>query len=255
MSDYQRDGVTVLRNVFGPVPADEIDGLFQLRLAISDALELRSPMASTILTDEGGMFWQDFNTWRKNIWIESLAKRLAPIVAEATGNQTLRLHHDHVIVKTGMSPETPWHQDRPYYVVQGDNNFTIWMSPDDVPAEEGLQFIRGSHLTGKMYVPVNFKDGTPMAGDMEVLDNIWPGDESSYDLERGDAVIFDNRIIHKANRSANPVPRSSLSIRYLGDGATLTTNCVNPTPPYPSMGMPVVDGAPVDERWFPKVYG
>lgn len=251
VSDYRRDGVAVLRGALDP------DYLVALELALEQATKAPTAMSRN-LAENGSVFFNDFNTWRKNLWIGWLARELAPACAAATGNRSLRLFHDHVIVKSGDSPETPWHQDSPYYCVAGPNNFTIWMSPDDVPLEEGLRFFPGSHNSGKSYVPVNFKDGTPMSDDMEVLDAQkmmndgmnWIG----WELERGDALIFDNRIIHRAVRSKNPVPRSSLSIRYLGENATLTTNFVNDTPPYSRMGLVIEEGAEPPENWFPRLY-
>lgn len=255
MGDYQVDGVAVLRGVLDEVPLDI------LRWAIDTAQAKPSPMSRN-LAENGATFWNDFSTWRRNPYISWLAKSLAPACAAATGNQSLRLFHDHVIVKSGDSPETPWHMDAPYYCVTGPNNFTIWMSPDDVDVEESLWFIPESHRSDKTYVPVNFKDGSVMdgGGDMTVLDEaeidrlVAEHGAVGYGVTRGDAIIFDNRMVHMARRSQSPIPRSSLSIRYLGEGATLTHKAVNPTPPYPKMGMRFNEGDEPQDAWMPVVY-
>lgn len=266
MTNYQRDGVAVLRGALNE------DALTLLALAIDHAASHPSPFSRN-LADNGSTFFNDFDTWRKNAFIKTLADSLAPICAEATGDTTLRLFHDHVIVKSGMAPKTPWHQDRPYYVVEGPNNFTIWCSPQSVPKEEGLQFIPGSHLNGCLYLPVEFTSGNPIPEDRKEAPKYFRGENDmtllddtellklinkhgvwGTDMEPGDALIFDNRIVHKARRTENPAQRSSLSIRYLGDRATMTKRCVNPTPPFDRMGLKFNEGDQPDSNWFPVVY-
>ena len=48
---------------------------------------------------------------------------------------TVRLYHDHVLVKEpGTRTTTPWHQDQPYYNIDGRQNVSMWMPLDPVAA-------------------------------------------------------------------------------------------------------------------------
>ena len=53
---------------------------------------------------------------------------VAAIAAELMGSRTVRLYHDHVLVKEpGTRQRTPWHQDQPYYNVDGRQNASMWL--------------------------------------------------------------------------------------------------------------------------------
>ena len=52
----------------------------------------------------------------------------AQIVAEATGSKTIQLFHEHIFIKDpGTDKETPWHQDMPYYCVDGNDTGSFWI--------------------------------------------------------------------------------------------------------------------------------
>lgn len=257
-TSYSRDGVAVVRGLLSNAQVKELAGLLE------EAPAVASPMASDLGSPEG-RFFNDFNTWRRNARIREFlgSQSLVEAGPRYVGTKSVRLFHDHILIKEGLSPETPWHQDRPYYLVSGPMNYSIWMSPEPVAREEGLEFIKGSHATEVLYLPVNFKDGTEMVdargGAFCSLDSVqleqWLSTHESigYDLDPGDVLIFDNRILHRARRSTNPVPRRALSIRYLGDGARLTWLGVNQTPPLHRMGLKFSEGDEPPEAWFPQL--
>ena len=65
--------------------------------------------------------------------------------------ETARLFHDHVLVKEAGSAEpSPWHQDQPYYCVDGDQNVSFWIPVDPVGRESTLEFVAGSHASGHL---------------------------------------------------------------------------------------------------------
>ncbi len=255
---YARDGVAVVRGAL------DADARQLLRDALAHAEQHPSPMASNLSRSEDSSFFNDFNTWRKNALIRQILsdESLLSIGRDVVGCSSLRLFHDHVLIKRGMSPETPWHQDRPYYLVAGPRNFSIWMSPDRLEEEDGLAFVAGSHLVPSLFVPVDFASGTPLGAPdgMEVLDDsrfaelVGSLRVVGFDLEPGDVLVFDNRIVHKGRRSEDPVDRQALSIRYLGDEAYLTWHGVNQTPPFHRMGMKFEEGDEPSDAWFPPLW-
>jgi ectoine hydroxylase-related dioxygenase (phytanoyl-CoA dioxygenase family) len=56
---------------------------------------------------------------------------------------------DGVFYRTeGLDQPTPWHQDAPYWPVQGDKIVSVWMPLDPAPERSVLGFVRGSHRMG-----------------------------------------------------------------------------------------------------------
>ena len=46
------------------------------------------------------------------------------------------LYHDHMLVKKpGTKQMTHWHQDQPYYNIEGRQNVNFWIPVDPVPLE------------------------------------------------------------------------------------------------------------------------
>ena len=60
--------------------------------------------------------------------------RAVPAIAAALMlTPQVRFYHDHVLVKEGgTSQRTPWHQDQPYYNVDG-RGVSAWIPVDPVP--------------------------------------------------------------------------------------------------------------------------
>ena len=80
------------------------------------------------------------------------------VSAALMGSITVRLFHDHLLVKEpGTQQPTPWHQDQPYYNVDGVQNCSMWMPVDPVPLASTLEFLAGSHRGGWL-MPRSFMD-------------------------------------------------------------------------------------------------
>jgi ectoine hydroxylase-related dioxygenase (phytanoyl-CoA dioxygenase family) len=151
---YARDGAVVLRGVFN---ADE---LRSLEAGIEYNLSHLSPLALVASeTDDPGRFVEDFCTWQSNpdyqrILNDSVLPHLA---AQLMQSRTVRLYHDHLLVKEpGTRQPTPWHQDQPYYNVAGAQNVSFWI-PVDPCAHGKHPAVRGRlpcrHLVHAPHVP------------------------------------------------------------------------------------------------------
>lgn len=254
---FRRDGVVILPGLF------KGEKLQKLSSALDYARNNPSPMARETKDSDGNtIFFTDFFTYKKNSEIRSILQDMdfTNLLSQISGATELRLFHDHVLIKTGDAPETPWHQDRPYYLVDGPISFSVWMTPDVVPVSESLAFIRGSHALNREFSPVSFDDGKVIGQRAEFeqltpeeVENIAQAGVLTFSLQPGDGLMFDNRIIHKAMRGVQQANRRALSIRFVGDGAFLTEKVVNPTPPFHRMGLRVKEGKPVPDAWFPKI--
>jgi ectoine hydroxylase-related dioxygenase (phytanoyl-CoA dioxygenase family) len=254
---YNRDGVVLVRSFL------DLEQLTSLRDALDFAKTNPGPMSNDFASSDQGEFFMDYLTFRRNPFIKSLMfdQGLLKTISWIVRTETIRIFHDNIFMKFGDAPPTPWHQDRPHYVVTGEKNFSVWMSPDEVPEGESLAFIPGSQANGKIYRPKNFKDGAEISqeqkfhslSDLE-FDLLSASGIRIFRVHPGDALIFDNRILHSALRGSGPANRRALSLRYIGDGAKLTTSFADPNPALHLMGMKLEDGAIPSEAWFPTVY-
>ncbi len=67
-------------------------------------------------------------------------------LARLMGSATSRFFHDHILVKRpGNSTVTPWHQDQPYYCVEGERTVSFWTPLDTVSRNVSLECVAGSH--------------------------------------------------------------------------------------------------------------
>ncbi len=214
--------------------------------------------------DEAVGFWSDYVTWPvveqyRQVAFES---GLAEIAGELMQSTTVRFFHEHVLVKEpGATEPTPWHHDDPYYGIDGMQNVSMWIALDPVPASSGLQFIAGSHLWGRRFVPRKFIDQTPYGapGDrFELLpdeaDLLRDQRVIGWDVEPGDVLAFHYRTLHSAPGNELATPRRAVSLRWLGDDARFGVRPWTTSPPYEPNGLVEGDALDDDPR-FPLVIG
>lgn len=143
-ADFARDGVVVVRGAL------DADGVALAAAGIDAVLAQPSPLALTASgPDDPGRFVEDFRTWQHVPQIAALAldPELGELAADLMGSTSARFFHDHVLVKeAGTRQRTPWHQDLPYFNIDGAQNVSFWIPVDPVPVEASLEFVAGSHL-------------------------------------------------------------------------------------------------------------
>ena len=283
---FARDGAVVVR---GALTAAQVE---LAAIGIEQVLAHPSPLAVTASTaDDPGRFVEDFRTWREVPEIESLAldPGLGALAAELMGSPTARFYHDHVLVKeAGTRQRTPWHQDLPYFNIDGTQNVSFWIPVDPVPRDASLEFVAGSHL-GQWCTPRTFMDQVAKwfpEGTLAELPDIEAQRAAdpdavpilAWDLEPGDLVAFHMLTIHGAAGFAGPGRRRVLSLRYTGADAVHAPRQWRTSPPFPELtgpagptdpteptgptaragadgrARPLAAGAPLDHPLFPIVY-
>jgi ectoine hydroxylase-related dioxygenase (phytanoyl-CoA dioxygenase family) len=260
---FRRDGVTVLRGVVAPPWLD----------LLADGVEYNRTHPSKwshwyTSPDEAIGFWSDYVTWPE---VEAYRRvvfdsGLAPMAGALMGSSTVRFFHEHVLVKEpGAVERTPWHHDDPYYGIDGMQNVSMWIPLDAVPAPSGLQFIAGSHLWGRRFIPRRFIDHAPYGEPdhrFEPLPDLDPylsgGPDASavlsWDVEPGDVIAFHFRTLHGAAGNELATRRRAVSLRWLGDDARFADRPWTTSPPYEPEGLVV--GGPLDgDPRFPLVVG
>ena len=143
--------------------------------------------------------------------------------------------------EAGSKSRPPFHQDLSYFDFAG-TMCVLWLPLEPVTIENGISFVRGSHLWGKHFMRVRFKDGHQADTDGTVTVNgitydLPPDinadpdafDLVTYDLDIGDCIYFDMRTLHGGLSDVIPtetIRRYTLRmtkedgiLRYRGDWA------------------------------------
>ena len=258
---YHRDGVLVVRGVLTPEEVELAREAVEEVLASSGVL---TQVASGV--DDPGRFVEDFRRWQELPRIERLALRSAvPRYAVellerwTPPGRPVRFYHDHVLVKEGGTRQrTPWHQDQPYYNVDGHGT-SAWIPVDPVPLAGCLELVAGSH-DGPWKMPRTFLDGKAKwfpEGTLEELPDI-DSERGAYDiraadLQPGDAIFFDFLTIHGAPGFPFDGRRRVLSLRYLAGDATHAPREWVTSPPFDELRGVLPEGGPMDDPLFPVV--
>ena len=252
---FQRDGAVCVRGAFSD------DEVALVAHGIDRNLADRSELALVASRPEDpGRFFEDFRGWERIQEFEEFirASAAAEIAGELMGSERVRLFHDHVLVKAPETRQpTPWHQDQPYYNVDGRQVCSLWMPVDPVDRESTVEFVAGSHL-GPWLMPRTFMDNEAKwfpEGTLQELPDI-EGDREAFEilaweLEPGDVVYFHMLTLHAAGGATNR--RRALSIRCLGDDATHAPRPCKTSPDFPELAdLPA--GAPMEHTLFPVLW-
>ncbi|MBT54469.1 MAG: phytanoyl-CoA dioxygenase [Mameliella sp.] len=253
IATYQRDGVVVVRGLF----ADHIEAL---RDGVTRNMDTPGPYAAENLkAGEGGRFFDDYCNWQRIPEFEHVIRSspAAEVAADLMQSDSAQLFHDHVLVKEpGTSKPTPWHQDGPYYFVEGRQTVSFW-SPLDPVTQATLRCVAGSHLWDKPVLPTRWLSEENFYPDdstyMPVPDPDAQGmDVREWALEPGDAVAFNFGILHGARGNNSDTRRRAFSLRMVGDDARYTTRPGPTSPPFP--GHDMKQGQRLREDWFPVLF-
>lgn len=255
--DYERDGAVCVRQAFRP------EHISMARDAIDANLADLSPRAKRASADDDGAFIEDFCNWNRIAAMETFIRESpgAEIAAELTNSKSVRLYHDHVLVKEpGTRQRTPWHQDQPYYNVEGFQNASMWFPVDPVNHASTLQLIAGTHR-GPWYMPRTFLDEQakwfPEGSLAEPPD--FSADPArwrvlAWELEPGDAVFFNMLTVHGSGGVTGTNRRRVLSVRYLGDDMVHAPRSWRTSPPFDGLEQELPAGAVMDHPLFPELW-
>jgi ectoine hydroxylase-related dioxygenase (phytanoyl-CoA dioxygenase family) len=253
VKDYQCDGVVLIKGLF----ADYVE---VLRRGIAANMDAPGPYAAENLKPgEGGRFFDDYCNWQRidefrEVIMSSPAAEVAADLMRSDGAQ---LFHDHVLVKEpGTSKPTPWHQDAPYYFVEGEQTVSFW-SPVDPVREASLRCVAGSHCWPKPVLPVRWLAQDNFYADADSYMPVPDPDAEGmlireWEMQPGDAVAFNFRILHGARGNDGGARRRAFSLRFVGDDARYVERPGRTSPPFP--GHDMKPGQRLREDWFPQVF-
>ena len=253
IADYQRNGAVLLRGVL-------TDWIETITAGITRNLNNPSEYASENSVTEG-RFFDDYCNWPNIPEFEDVIRNspAAEIAAKIMRSQSAQIFHDHVLVKESGTPTpTPWHQDSPYYFVEGEQTVSMWIPVDPVK-DASLRMIAGSHRWNKPVRPVSWADNSDFYEKSEDWIEVPDPDAEptgfdvlEWPMEPGDMVLFDYRTVHGARGNPKGASRRVLSLRWLGDDARYVERSGRTSPPYPGHNM--TKGQKLRTDWFPVIW-
>ena len=202
---------------------------------------------------------------------------LALSAATVTGSKKIYLYYDHVFVKEpGTQESFVWHQDRPYWAVDGSQICSSWLALTDANAKSSaLQFVKGSHLWDRTFKPeypalegltskqVEQALWKGVAEHIDSFEHECPAFEEhpdlyeilSFDVAAGDVLLFDFRTVHRSGPNDGDNRRAAISWRWLGDDAFWDPK-VGADPIIRNQDTLLNPGDPItDEDVFPLLHG
>ncbi|ASJ70305.1 phytanoyl-CoA dioxygenase family protein [Granulosicoccus antarcticus] len=253
IESFRQDGVVLIKGLFN-------DWVDTIRAGIERNMREPGPYAAENLKEgEQGRFFDDYCNWTRIPEFEQVIRQseAAAVAARLMGSSGVQVFHDHVLVKEpGTSKATPWHQDSPYYFVEGKQTVSFW-SPVDTVKEASLRCVAGSHRWKKPVLPTRWLAETGFYPDSDDYMPVPDPDKEGmpimeWQMEPGDAVAFDFRTLHGARGNESAQRRRAFSLRLVGDDARYISRPGPTSPPFP--GHDMVDGQVLREDWFPRVY-
>ncbi|HEX8769160.1 MAG TPA: phytanoyl-CoA dioxygenase family protein [Acidimicrobiales bacterium] len=169
------------------------------------------------------------NLWSRSPLFEKVAfdAGLASIAARLLGSREVFLFNDNLFVKdAGANVPLDWHNDLPYYPIDGTMLLTLWLPVDHVDLwSGGLRYVAGSHGWGQRYRPVHF---TPGSGTYDLPFPVAPDIENAIDTYRiltwdvlpGDVIAHHGLTLHSSGPNRSSHQRRALALRFAGDDIT-----------------------------------
>lgn len=251
---FQADGVVLIKGLL-------LNWVDTIRAGIERNMAQPGKYAAENVSDaDTGRFFDDYCNWHRIPEFEDVIKNsdAASVAAQLMRSQTVQLFHDHVLVKEpGTSKATPWHQDSPYYFVDGMQNVSFWCPVDPVN-DATLRCVAGSHLWEKPVLPIKWLAEDQFYADSDQYQPVPNPDKQAmtvreWPMEPGDVVAFHYKTLHGARGNQSSSRRRAFSVRFVGDDARYITRPGKTSPPFPGHNMN--DGQRLREDWFPIVYG
>ena len=236
VDNFKKDGAVFLKGKF------DISWIKKLQVGIEKDIKNPSPRFKThTLEKDVPAYLEDYWTWHlvpefKDFVFNS---PYAKIASELMSAKKINLVMDNWFLREGGSKsKTPFHHDVSYFDMEG-TMCVLWLPLQPSKKEEGVAWVKGSHLWNKLFLRVLFKDGHKIEGDEcvingkkyetppDILGNKDKYEFLNWDCDLGDCVIFDMRTLHGAISPSIPnktlsrytlrVAKEDTKISYIGD--------------------------------------
>jgi len=220
---YHENGYLVLKNQL------DKHTIFKIRKELEKEFATRGKKSFVYKTEgvikayTSAQLWED-NDYLKNFCLKSIIPQYCSLLM---ASKKVNLYNDSSFIKLKKTKvATPWHNDMPYFPIEGSKIMTCWIPLNDVDHwQSSLKFVVGSHKWGKLFQPKAFHKGG--GGTFQMNENNVPVPDidnniNLYDIQTvalnvGDIVFFSGYILHGSTENSSPDDRIAYSIRYTGD--------------------------------------
>ncbi len=266
ISQFKKDGAIFLKGKF------DISWIEKLQNGIKKDIKNPSPRFKSHTLQKGvPAYLEDYWTWQlipefKDFVFNSPYAQMA---SELMSAKKINLVMDNWFLREGGSKSsTPFHHDISYFDMEG-TMCVLWLPLEPTKKEEGISFIKGSHLWNKLFLRVLFKDGHKIEGNECVINGkkyeIPPdilGNKDKYeflqwDCDLGDCIIFDMKSLHGTlsltipdktlSRYTLRVAKEDAKISYVGDWTSYNYRKAMQEAGYKN-------GNPLGGKMFPTLY-
>ena len=261
MEQYGKDGVVMVKNVLHP------EWLLLLEVGLERVLNESSQHLHKFFEGQEGEFIETIRNFDVIPEIRRFVydSPIADLVGKIIGSDNLWLYSDEFFVKEGGNAErTPWHQDTPYWPIQGEQIASAWISLDALPKGECLEYVAGSH-TGTMFdgfspskvsedpTAPHYGDQLPPLPDIEA--NRGAYDIRSWEISPGDVIFAHPGVLHGGGPTGPDSKRRAITIRLYGDDLRYAKRPpTRPTVPLtPGLSLSLNPGDPLRSPWYPRI--
>jgi len=238
INKFNKNGAILIKNKFNKLWIEK------LRKGIKKAKENPSPRFVNHTKDKNlPGYYEDFWTWNLHEEFKDFVHNspTSKIAAELLGAKKINLVMDNWFYReAGSKSKPPFHHDISYFDFDGEM-CVLWIPLEPVKKEDGIAWIKGSHLWNKLFLRTRFNDGHNVEGKegivngkkYEVTPDILSNKEKyeflQWDLELGDCIFFDIRTLHGGLNEIEPkknvhrftlrMAKENAKIVYRGDWA------------------------------------
>ena len=233
---FNKDGAIFLKNKF------DIKWIEKLKKGIEYDIKNPSPrFKSHTIKSNVPAYLEDYWTWDIVPEFKEFVFKspYAEIASELMSPKKINLVMDNWFLReAGSKSSTPFHHDISYFDIEG-TMCVLWLPLQETGKDEGVAWVKGSHLWEKLFLRVLFKDGHKIEGNEciingkkyelppDIINNKEKYEFLKWDCEPGDCVVFDMRTLHGVLSPSIPkktlsrytlrVAKEDAKISYIGD--------------------------------------
>ena len=261
LSEFEADGVIFLPQALHP------EWLMLIELGMMRVMDNTAQTKHRFFQGQPGEFIETVRNFDVTPEIQRLLydSPIADMLGTVIGSDNVWLYSEEFFIKEGGNcARTPWHQDMPYWPLEGSQLASMWITLDTLPREETLEFVRGSHRQTRYdgFDPgaVNEDPTRPFYGtdlpplpDIEAERDKW--DIVSWDITPGDVVIFHPGLLHGGGPTSQGRRRRTITVRCYGDDVVYAERPPSrPTVPLtPGLSLALKPGDPLRHPYYPRL--
>ena len=213
IKEFNKNGAILLKNKF------DKKWIEKLKVGINKAKANPSPRFTNHTKDKNlPSYLEDFWTWDLHEEFKDFVYNspTAKIASELLGAKKINLVMDNWFFReAGSKSKPPFHHDISYFDFEG-SMCVLWIPLEPVKKQDGIAWVKGSHLWNKLFLRTRFNDGHKVDGEAgivngkkyeitpDILKNKNDYEFLEWDLEVGDCVYFDIRTLHGALYETSP---------------------------------------------------